>query len=73
MKGSVLVPYLLEVAFKVSSVTGMCFLLNLKELLIFISISNLAVSTYPVELMVCNLSSKSYGLNTSLDYSVNLF
>ena len=73
MKGSVLVPYLLEVAFKVSSCTGICFLLNLKELLILFSISNLAVSTYPVELMVYNFSSKCLGLNTSLDYSVNLF
>jgi len=71
VKGSVLVPYLLEVAFKVSSCWGMNFLLNLKELLIFIS--NLAVSTYPVELIVCFLPSKTSGLNTSLDYSVNLF
>jgi hypothetical protein len=55
VNGSVLVPYLLEVAFKVSSFGGMNFLLN------------------PVELMVYYLPSKMSGLNTSLDYSVNLF
>ena len=71
VNGSVLVPYLLEVAFNVSSVTGICILLNLKELLILHS--NLAVSTYPVELMVYCLPSRMSGLNTSLDCSVNLF